>query len=79
MITFLYYHCNADTESLKSLQTLFDTYLDHILAKFEQNNTVQNVQNFELFEKKNKFFKTIFDKIVDAILNFESITQVWLS
>ena len=31
---------NADTESLKSLHTLFDTYLDHTLAKFEPNRFV---------------------------------------
>ena len=42
---------NADTGILKSLRTLFDTYLDHILAKFELNCIVQNVQIFELFDK----------------------------
>ena len=31
---------NANTESLKSLHTLFDTYLDYMLAKFESNHTV---------------------------------------
>ena len=40
---------NADTESLKSLHTLFDTYLDHMLAKFEPNYIIRNVQNFKLF------------------------------
>ena len=33
---------NADTGILKSLCTLFDTYLDNILAKFEPNRMVQN-------------------------------------
>ena len=58
---------NADTRSLKSFHTLFDTYLDYMLAKFEANRIVRNVQNFELFDKKKKnkqkiVFNTIFDK-----------------
>ena len=53
---------NPDTGFLKSLCTLFDTYLDHILAKFEPNCIVQNVQNFELFDKNPSFFKTILTK-----------------
>ena len=43
---------NADTRSQKSLYTLLDTYLGHMLAKFEPNRVVQKVQNFELLEKK---------------------------
>ena len=43
---------NADIESLKSLHTLFDTYLDHMLVKFEQNCISQTTRNFELFDKK---------------------------
>ena len=31
---------DADIGSLKSLRTLFDTYLDYMLAKFEQNRMV---------------------------------------
>ena len=31
---------NDDTESLKSLHTLFDIYLDNMLPKFEPNRTV---------------------------------------
>ena len=46
---------NADTESLKSLHTLFDTYFDHMLAKFEPNCMVRNVQNFQLFDKERSF------------------------
>ena len=58
---------NADIGNLKSLHTLFDKYLDHMLVKFEQNNCmVQTTRNFELFGKK-WVFKTIFDS-VDAIL-----------
>ena len=53
---------NADIGSLKSLHTLFGMYLDHMLVKFEQNRMVQTTQNFELFDGKNTFFKTIFDK-----------------
>ena len=37
---------NADTGSLKSLHTLFDPYLDHMLAKFEPNRIVQNIHDF---------------------------------
>ena len=53
---------NADIGSLKSLHTLFDKYLDHMLVKFEQNPMVQTTWNFELFDKKPGFLKTIFDK-----------------
>ena len=45
---------NADTGSLKSLHTLFDKYLDHMLVKFEQNRMVRTIRNFELFGKKTK-------------------------
>ena len=48
---------NADTESLESLHTLFNIYLDHMLAKFETFRIVQNVQNFEHFDKKSSFLK----------------------
>ena len=40
---------DADIGSLKSLHTLFDNYLDHMLVKFEQNRMVGTIQNFELF------------------------------
>ena len=46
---------NADIGSLKSLHTLFDKYLDHMLVKFEQNRMVQTTRNFELFDKKPGF------------------------
>ena len=46
---------NADIGSLKSLHTLFDKYLDHMLVKFEQNRMVQTTRNFELFGKKLGF------------------------
>ena len=42
---------NANTESLRSLHTLFDTYFDYMLAKFERNRAVRNVQKFVLFDK----------------------------
>ena len=48
---------NTGTGSSKSLQTLLDTYLDHMLANFERNRKVLNVQNFEVFDqKKHDFF-----------------------
>ena len=45
---------DADIGSLKSLHTLFDKYLDHILGKFEQNGIVRNNKTFKLFDKKKK-------------------------
>ena len=52
----------ADTGDLKSLHTLFDTYLDHMLGKFEPNRMVQNVHNFEPFGRKTEFLMFIFDQ-----------------
>ena len=46
---------NADMESLKFLHTLFGTYLDNMLPKFEPHRMIQNVQNFELFTKTDSF------------------------
>ena len=42
---------DADIGSLKSLHTLFDMYLDHMLVKFEQSRIVQTTQILELFDK----------------------------
>ena len=42
---------DADIGSLKFLHILFDKYLNHMLVKFEQNPTVRNTQNLELFGK----------------------------
>ena len=42
---------NANTESLKSLHTFFDTYLDYMLAKFEPNRIVRNIQNLSFWTK----------------------------
>ena len=42
---------NAYTENVKSLHTLFATYLDYMLEKFEPNRTVRNVQNFSFWTK----------------------------
>ena len=53
---------NTDIGSLKSLHTLFDKYLDHMLGNFEQSCMVQIIRNLELFDKKIWFLKTIFDK-----------------
>ena len=54
-----YHIADADIGSLKSLRTLFDKYLDHMLVKYEQNRLIQSIHNFELFDKK---WFTIFDK-----------------
>ena len=49
-----------------------------MLAKFKPNRIVRNVQNVEPFDKKIEFFKTIFDKSVDAILKtFLLLKQVF--
>ena len=45
---------NTDTGRLKSHHTLFDTYFDHMLATFEPNHKVQNVQNYDVSD--NFFF-----------------------
>ena len=42
---------DADIGSLKSLHTLFDQDLDHILAKFEQNCMVRIIQNLNFLTK----------------------------
>ena len=52
IFAFYFTITDADIESLKSLHTLFDKYLEHMLVKFEQNHMVQNIQNFEFFDKK---------------------------
>ena len=39
---------NADIGSQKTLHTLLDMYLDHMLGKFEQNCMVQTTGNLEL-------------------------------
>ena len=43
---------DTDMKNLKSLHTLFDKYVDHILVKFEQYPKAWNIQNFDLFDKK---------------------------
>ena len=39
-----------------------------MLVKFEQNCMVQTTQYFEIFDKKPRFFKTIFDKMLVPFL-----------
>ena len=65
---------NTDTESLMSLHTLFDTYLEYMLTKFVANRMVRSVQNMELFDKKPSFQKT-FLKNIDAILQDVSVSE----
>ena len=45
---------NADIGNLKSLHTLFDKYLYHMLVEFEQSYMVRTTRNLELFDKKKK-------------------------
>ena len=49
---------DADIGSLKSLYTLFDKYLDHMLVKFKQNRMVRTIKNFEFFDKMINNFLT---------------------
>ena len=74
-------------EVLKSLHTLLDKYLDHLLVKFEQHGMGPTIQNFELLTKNKKtktktkktFFQNHFWQSVDAILEDVSVakTIVW--
>ena len=57
--TFYVTITNADMRSQKVLHTLFNKCSDHMPVKFEQNRTVKNMKNFELFGKK---WLTIFEK-----------------
>ena len=57
--------------SLKSIHTLFDKYLDHMLVKFEQNRMLRNVQNVELFRQRMVNLNL---KSVDAILEKVHVT-----
>ena len=70
---------DADIGSLKSLHTLFDKYLDHMLVKFEQNCMVRTIQNFVLFDNNNNKMVNNFWQSVDAILEDVSVTEtiVW--
>ena len=60
----LCYHYWCRQWKFKSLHTLFDKYLDHMLVKFEQNCMVGTIQNFEFFDKK---WLTIFDKVLTPV------------
>ena len=67
---------NAATRGLKFLHTLFDTYLHNMLAKFEPNRMVQNVQNFEgFFLKKKMILSNHFWQSVDALLQDVSVAE----
>ena len=65
---------DADIESLKSLHTLFDNFLDHMLVEFEQNCMVQTIQNCELFDKKKKMVNHFWQS-VDAIFKDVSVIE----
>ena len=72
----LCYTCADAHGSLKSLHTLFDTYLDRMLVKFEKKSYGPNHTKFSVFGQKmvNKFWQS-----VDAILANVSVTEtiVW--
>ena len=53
--TFCATVANANIGSLKSLPSLFDICLGHMMVKFEQNWLIRDIQNFELFERKPVF------------------------
>ena len=67
---------NADNGSLKSLHTIFDTYLDYMLLNFEQNRMVQNIQNFEPFDKnKTDILQSFLTKRWRHILENVSVAE----
>ena len=72
----VFYDTIADTdiESLKSLHTLFDKYLDHMLVKFEQNRTVWTKILIFLTKMINHFWQ-----IVDAIMKDGTVNEtiIW--
>ena len=59
---------DADFGRLKSLHTLFDKYLDHMLVKFEQNRMVRTIK---------KKWLTIFDAILEYVSVTETIVCCW--
>ena len=73
-IDFLIGHFMYPLLTLKSLQTLFDKYLDHVLVKFEQKHIVRT--KFCGFWQKmvNNFWQSI-DAILEDVLVTETI--VW--
>ena len=62
-----------DNGCLKSLDTLFDKYLDHMVVKFEQNRMVRTIHNFVLL-MINHFWQS-FDAIFEDVPVTETI--VW--
>ena len=69
---------DADIGSLKSLHTLFDKYLDHMLVKFEQNCMIRTIQNLVLFDPKmvNNFWQSV-DVILEDVSLTETIVWCW--
>ena len=53
---------NADIGSLKSLHTFLKKCLYNMQVNFEENHMVQTKRNFELFEKKQGFYKPLFQR-----------------
>ena len=66
--------CKCSIGSVKSLPTLSDTCLDHMLVKFEQNRTVRNIKKYELFNGKRGFLKLFFKRF-DVIFEDVSVTE----
>ena len=56
------------------MERLFDTYLDHMLAKFEPTRIAHDVKILR-FLTKSRVLKTIFDKRFGAILEDGSVTE----
>ena len=68
---------NADIGSQKSLHTLFDTYLNHRLVKFEQNCMVQTTRNLELFWQKPGFFNHFYNALTPFWKTFLWLKQLF--
>ena len=59
---------NADIGSLKSLHTLFDKYLDHMLVNLNKIVWFKLHEILSFLEKKKTVFKNIFDKALTPFL-----------
>ena len=63
--TFYVTITDSDIESLKSLQTLFDKYLDNMLVKFEQNRMIW--ERYKILSVLEKMVTT-FEKVLTPFL-----------
>ena len=48
---------DADMQSLKSLHTLFDKYLDHVRVEFDGNRILRNIEKLAFWRKMVNHFR----------------------